>query len=298
MSKRFAVMRDLLDHLEAGKIGAFDLGLYTIIHWQTDFKTGIWWGSAPKLLAAAPRGTTLRRVQESLVTLIRIGFLKAFRTPGKRGNYPVLISKYSVRTGVLRGKRLNAVKSTDWRNPCYELCTDGATDGATAEATDGAPIHLISKQNSGKNQNLQQRKNAGCANPQQPETQRQNAPLVPNPPVEMKGKNKTLLPQRQRYLNVQRLIEAAIDLRKKEERLGVALDVVSRKEDLKCYAAEHGIPYDSDSITKALDIAELKMSEGTGKALLSTPTWTALVAGKGFRRNDEPLAKDPMVTHK
>jgi len=106
--------------------------------------------------------------------------------------------------------------------------------------------------------------NRNCE-PGSPQRQRQNAPLVPNPPVEMKRKSKPLLPQQQDYLNVQRLIEAAIEMRKKAERLRVVLDAVSWKEDLKCYAAKHGMPYNSDSIAKALEIAELRMSAGTAK---------------------------------
>lgn len=54
---RFARMRDLTDHTTQGRLSLFDLGVYLTIHWQADFKTGIWWGSArlftPSLHAAA-----------------------------------------------------------------------------------------------------------------------------------------------------------------------------------------------------------------------------------------------------
>jgi hypothetical protein len=139
--KRFAVMRDLQDHLEAGRISLFDLGVYTVIHWQADFKTGVWRGSAPKIHATGPRGASLRDIQRSIQTLTRIGFLRTFHKHGQRGNYPAIISKFQPLSGALRGKRLNAVKSDDWRRPVYESCvlTDALTD-AVPDAED-APIH-------------------------------------------------------------------------------------------------------------------------------------------------------------
>ena len=111
--------------------------------------------------------------------------------------------------------------------------------------------------------------------------QRQSAPLVPILDLEMKRNSKTLLPQQQRYANVEKLINAATLIQEQAEK---RLDRASWTEDLKCWAAEHGISYDSDSISNALDIAELRMSEGTGKALPSTPTWTALVAARGLQQ--------------
>jgi hypothetical protein len=127
----FAIIRGgILDHLVSGKIGFFELGLYATIHLQADFKTGVWWGSSPKLLAAAPSGTSLRDVQRGLQTLVEIGFLRTFRIHGARGNYPVLIDKYDVRTGALSGTRLNAAKSESWRKPLYESCAEAVAEAA------------------------------------------------------------------------------------------------------------------------------------------------------------------------
>jgi hypothetical protein len=131
---RFAIMRDLQDHLIAGRISALDVGIYTIIHWQTDFRTGLWWGSAPKVHATAPRGMSLRDVQRSMETLTAIGFLKPFRKHGQRGNCPVLLNKYLPLSGALKGMRLNAALSDDWRHPKYEPCalTDAQSDAQAA----------------------------------------------------------------------------------------------------------------------------------------------------------------------
>jgi hypothetical protein len=139
VAKRFAVMRDLHDHLRKGKLGPFELGVYQIIHWQADFKTGVWWGSAPAIHCVAPYGCSLRDVQRAIEKLTRIGFLVPFHKRGKRGNFPVLIHKYEPLSGALRGRRLNALKSADWRTPLYESCAETDTDVDAETDAEAAP---------------------------------------------------------------------------------------------------------------------------------------------------------------
>ncbi len=133
----------LLDHLLRGDISVCELGCYTIIHLQADYKTGIWRGSAARLTNTAPRGADLRRTQRALEHLASLGLLKPFHRQGLRGNYPVLINKYTVRSGALKGQRLNAYKTTDWRRPVYEPCAeDDAVSTAVSDAVD-APIQEV-----------------------------------------------------------------------------------------------------------------------------------------------------------
>lgn len=150
MSRGFAIIRSgIAEHMLAGRLSFFDLGLYVTIHLQADFATGKWIGSAPRLLAASPRGISLRDAQRGLQNLRRIGFLKPFHKHGERGNYRVLIDKYFVRIGALKGKRLNAWASESWENPVYESCalTDALSDALSdAEA---APSSVFSSQKSG-----------------------------------------------------------------------------------------------------------------------------------------------------
>jgi hypothetical protein len=128
-----------LDYLLRGEISYLDFGVYAVIHLQADFSTGIWWGSAPRLVAAAPRGTTLREVQRCVQTLEQIRFLRPFHEHGARGNYPVLINKYDVKMGALKGKRLNAWKSESWRKPLYESCAEVDADTHAEGDADAAP---------------------------------------------------------------------------------------------------------------------------------------------------------------
>jgi hypothetical protein len=138
MSGGFAIIRGgILDHLLAGTISFFDLGIYVTIHLQADFATGVWLGSAPRLLAAAPRATDLRKVQRSLQNLVNAGFLRSFHVRGSRHNFPILINRYDVKLGALKGKRLIAAKSEDWRHPYYESCAEDVVEGGTEAGTEG-----------------------------------------------------------------------------------------------------------------------------------------------------------------
>jgi hypothetical protein len=138
--KGFVIIRGgIVDHLLAGNISLFDLGVYLVIQLQADFRTGVWRGSAPRLLATASRGTNLRQVQRALQNLTNQGLLRSFHVRGKRGNFCVLLDRYEIKMGALRGKRLIASKSEDWRNPYYETCADGIADDDADGVAEGAP---------------------------------------------------------------------------------------------------------------------------------------------------------------
>jgi hypothetical protein len=123
VSKGFIqIRRGLLEHVENGTIGLLDLGVYVQIHLQVNYETGVWMGSAAKLAATAPRDADDRAIRRSLENLERIGFIKRFMVRGKRGNYPVVVNKYEPQCGAMMGKRLNAEKTVDWRQPVYESC--------------------------------------------------------------------------------------------------------------------------------------------------------------------------------
>lgn len=141
----FAKIRSgLEEHLIAGRIGFFEAGVYLTIHIQADFRRGVWIGSAPRLLATAPRGASLRSVQRALEQLAEIGFLRTFRTHGARGNYTVLIHKYEPQFGALRGTRLNALASENWSRPIYERVAESdtvpVTEHDTESDTEDAPF--------------------------------------------------------------------------------------------------------------------------------------------------------------
>ena len=95
---------------------------------QVDFRTGFWTGSAPRLAATAPRGSSLRDIQRAMQRIEEIGFTRTFHQQGQRGNYRVLIHKYEPQSGALRGMRLNAVASKHWKQPVYDTCAEPDTE--------------------------------------------------------------------------------------------------------------------------------------------------------------------------
>jgi hypothetical protein len=141
------IRRGLEEHLVSGQLGFLEAGVYLAIHLQANYETGVWVGSAPRLLATAPRGTNLREVQRAMQRLCQIGFVKVFHTHGKRGNFRALINRYEPQFGALTGMRLNAEASTSWQQPVYESCAEDAltprserADAVAEDGTEPAPI--------------------------------------------------------------------------------------------------------------------------------------------------------------
>ena len=55
VKERFVPIRcGIAEHLLRGDISAFEFGVYVIVHLQADYSTGIWRGSAPRILNSAP----------------------------------------------------------------------------------------------------------------------------------------------------------------------------------------------------------------------------------------------------
>jgi hypothetical protein len=120
----------ILDHLVRGDISLYELGVYVLIHLQADYSTGVWRGSAPRILANAPRGAELRDIQRAIKHLEDVGYLRSFRKHGQRGNCPYLIDKFTVRCGALKTHRLNAGKSISLQQLAYEPCVESDAEGA------------------------------------------------------------------------------------------------------------------------------------------------------------------------
>jgi hypothetical protein len=140
MKERYVPLRPgIEEHLVRGGMSLCEFGIYSLIHIQADYRTGIWRGSAPRVLSTAPRGASLRQIQRALEHFEELGYLKSFRPQGARGNTPYLIDKFTVRSGALKGRRLSAAKSESWQHPFYELVAeDDAEPVAEGVAEDDA----------------------------------------------------------------------------------------------------------------------------------------------------------------
>jgi hypothetical protein len=129
------------EHLVRGAMSLCEFGIYALIHIQADYRTGIWRGSAPRIVATAPRGVSLRQVQRALEHFGESGYLKSFRVQGARGNTPYLIDKFTVRSGALKGYRVNAAKSESWQRPFYELVTELVAEEDAVPVAEGVAEH-------------------------------------------------------------------------------------------------------------------------------------------------------------
>ncbi len=91
--------------------------------------------------------------------------------------------------------------------------------------------------------------------------QNQAAQTAARSPIPLlRTENRKPLPQHIEFARLRRLIAGAVFVYKKAKAAGTPLDYSSWKEDLKQWAVTNAIPYDADSIAKALDIAEQKTS--------------------------------------
>jgi len=131
----YARRRGVLEHYGSGKVSAFDAGIHDFLCLTCDYRTGVAQCSAAKISIAWP-GHNMRTIKRSLAKLERIGWIKRFRTPGKHGNYPILILRFAVlRRGPEAGPDesptlwlVNGERTTDWRDVQFDPDTEGGPE--------------------------------------------------------------------------------------------------------------------------------------------------------------------------
>jgi hypothetical protein len=119
--------RGILEHIEAGEIDLVESGIHDYLSLKANLligspsaiPVGVCFTSAPAIHAHCKR-VSERSIQRCLSHLEEIGWLKTFRAPNQRGNYPALICRASVHDLSGNEYRINADATTDWRHPVYE----------------------------------------------------------------------------------------------------------------------------------------------------------------------------------
>lgn len=134
MDGHIQLRRGLIEHLRAGRLNLFQLGVYAHLLFCADFRTGIHLNSAVHVFYSTGQQFSIRHIQRALEALEKAGYIKRFMVKGRKGDYYILIHKYEVTAGALIGKRLNAIDSTDYANPIY---FSGADEGADEDADRG-----------------------------------------------------------------------------------------------------------------------------------------------------------------
>jgi hypothetical protein len=119
--------RGILEHLEAGTINLIDLAIHDylnlhanlVIGSQSSIPPGVCITSAAAIYAVCGGQISYKTIQRRLRHLEKIGWIKRFNVPGKRGNYPVLICRASVHRLSGREYRISGEQTVDWRDPKY-----------------------------------------------------------------------------------------------------------------------------------------------------------------------------------
>jgi hypothetical protein len=121
------IRNGLSDHIKAGWISPFDLGVYLFLHMHADWATGIYSGCALTIAYAFQDLSLKEHIQKSLRRLRDQKYINYRRGDGSRGGYPILLNKYEPRIGELSGSRLNAWKHGELVQPEYEPRNCGGT---------------------------------------------------------------------------------------------------------------------------------------------------------------------------
>lgn len=129
--------RGILEHLEAGTIGLLDLAIHDYLNLKANLQIGsdcsippgVCFTSAVAIHALCPKEISERTVRRSLEYLEKIGWIKRWLRPGKRGNYAVLICRAGVHDLSGVEYRINGVATTDWRHPVLIPAADCPQSG-------------------------------------------------------------------------------------------------------------------------------------------------------------------------
>lgn len=113
------IMDGTIDLLEDGIHDFLCLSANLVIGGDSSKPAGVCFTSAPAIHAHCRR-VSERTIQRCLEHLESIDWIKTFRAPNQRGNYPVLICRATVHDLSGNEYRVSADATTDWRHPIYE----------------------------------------------------------------------------------------------------------------------------------------------------------------------------------
>lgn len=125
--------RGILEHLQQTRITSRQFAVFQLALLLADKATGVWWGDSVAVTSYF-RDLNVKAAKAALAELESKGYIKRFRQPGSRSSYPILVNKYEVTVGGLKGTRVVAEQTVDWRRPVTELRTEAGTETRT-EAT-------------------------------------------------------------------------------------------------------------------------------------------------------------------
>lgn len=126
-----------MEHIENRSLSFTEYAVLLTLTLLADKENGVWHGCAIALSAKFGDGSLSKRAaQDALHSLEAGGYIRRFRSHGQRGNFPILVNRYEITVGGLKGALINADATTDWKNPACSAPTDNETDDRTDEGTD------------------------------------------------------------------------------------------------------------------------------------------------------------------
>src|SRR6202050_742813 len=110
----------VLDQFKAGIVTPGMMVTYALLVKGANWETGIWHGSARTIEYESGNQIPERTAQHHMKQLCDVGQLKSFHKKGSRQDYDIAIHNFEIRVNCpLKGKWLDAVATTDSKNPVY-----------------------------------------------------------------------------------------------------------------------------------------------------------------------------------
>ena len=119
------IFKGIEDHLENGEFSLPAFGLYVLLHVYCNYETGIMRSTSGKLRERMHATSPEWVYQQALQLLRQNGLINYPEGTGDRSYFPILINKYLVRTGPLKGWTLNAFAKDGLYEPVYDKDESG-----------------------------------------------------------------------------------------------------------------------------------------------------------------------------
>lgn len=117
--------RGLFEHLREGRMTGPEFMVFSALLFLAKADTGTWYGSSLGLMGHFGDGSlSQRQARGILQSLEAKRYIRRLRTQGQRGNYPILIDKFLLTSGVLKGQQVNATRTANIDSVAYEVCTE------------------------------------------------------------------------------------------------------------------------------------------------------------------------------
>lgn len=152
------IRRGILQHLLEHKMSTNQFTVFQLIVLLADASTGVWWGDAP-VITTYLTDLSLKSAQNALASLEAKGYIKRFRQQGSRSTYPILVNKYEITVGGvkgfltdgsevgLKGYLTNAEQTVDWRNPVVGIGSEDGSDTGSGPRSEGGTPYSRSQEN-------------------------------------------------------------------------------------------------------------------------------------------------------